>query len=106
MSYQVPLGYVPFSSSGEQDVSAKTFRQKKFETFRQIFFAETSAAMFLPKRPVPFSDMSPFPLVSDDPIIYDYSIYYSICYNQSIIVFYNSFIKTELREWTNLFKIN
>ena len=43
---------------------------------------------------------------SDDPIIYDYSIYYSICYNQSIIVFYNSFIKTELREWTNLFKIN
>ena len=37
----------------EQDVSAKMFRQKKFETFWQIFFAETSAAMFLPKRLLP-----------------------------------------------------
>ena len=51
----------------------KTFRQKKFETFRQIFFAETSAAMFLPKRllpkrPVPLSDMSPFPLVPRGPL--------------------------------------
>ena len=34
---------------------------------------------------------------SDDPIINDYSIHYSICYNQSMIEFYNSFIKTKMR---------
>ena len=43
---------------------------------------------------------------SDDPIINDYSIYYSICYNQSIIVFYNSVIKTKLGESNILFEIN
>ena len=59
--------------TGNQAEGNRTFRQKKFETFRQFFFAETSAAIFLPKRllpkrPVPLSDMSPFPLVPRGPL--------------------------------------
>ena len=60
-----------------KDVSAKKIRDVSAYFFcrnvRRHVFAETSAAMFLPKRllskrPVPLSDMSPFPLVPRGPL--------------------------------------
>ena len=78
----------------------------EFDTETDLFQGGTLRDCFVRAKLLPAVPLDESHACSDDPIINDYSIYYSICYNQSIIVFYNSVIKTKLGESNILFEIN